>query len=111
MSIRFEFPRFFLVSLLMCVMAGLAAYNLVSVEYDYMAESISVGAFMRIQSGLPYLSALPETPLDLNPYSPVYYLLHAPLLSVLPHSLHAAVFLGRSTTLLAGAMALGTTYS
>jgi len=95
----------------MCVMAGLAAYNLVSVEYDYMAESISVGAFMRIQSGLPYLSALTETPLDLNPYSPVYYLLHAPLLSVLPHSLHAAVFLGRSTTLLAGAMALGTTYS
>jgi uncharacterized membrane protein len=110
MRIRLEFPEIFLAGLVFSAALSLIAYTCISIHCDYVAEGISVGAFMRIQDGLPYLSSLDEHPIHLNQYSPLYYLFHVPFLMILPRSLRAVVLLGRSTSLLAGLATLRAAY-
>jgi hypothetical protein len=110
MRIELDFPKLFLGGLVACVGLSLAAYNLLSVHYDYIAESISIGAFLRMQDGLPCMSSLADRPLYLNQYSPLYYLIHLPFIRLLPHTLKAAVLLGRATALFAGLGALRAAY-
>jgi hypothetical protein len=85
-----------LVALGAAVLFAVACMLFVTQYFNYGAEGIEVGALMRMNAGLPYLSRASEVPLFLNQYSPYFYAtIHAPIQILGIESLESTVLCAR----------------